>query len=236
VKVSLVSITQPKVTVSKDLGWPSEDIELAPEELIVYIARVSNPDNQLNIETAPKLLRYCIKKGHWSIFEQVSMGVEIVTSRAISAQILRHRSFSFQEFSQRYAPVTKFEVYEARRGDDKNRQNSFNDLHDETKAWFRDRQLWTERILRLQYENALSLGIAKECARFLLPMSAQTTLYMSGTVRSWVHYLQVRLKPDVQKEHRDIAIEVEKIFKRRFPHTWEAAFGEKEIKENGCVR
>lgn len=205
--VKLISITKP-------MG----DFEhLTPEELIVYCARVSNPQNQNNIDTSDKLLKYCINHKHWSIFEQVSMTVEIETSRAISAQILRHKSFNFQEFSQRYSELDTFEVYPARSQDLKNRQNSVDDLDEETKHWFKYTQkLNNETCLEL-YDQALAKGIAKEQARFLLPISATTKLYMTGSVRSYIHYILLRTHQDTQREHREIANEIANIFKEQLP-------------------
>lgn len=188
------------------------------EELIVYAARVSNPSNQSNMDTASKLLAYCIKHAHWSIFETASMTVEVTTSRAIAAQLIRHRSFTFQEFSQRYAKAATFVKYGARRQDDKNRQNSLDDLDRGTKYWFERQQ---ERVWEMSYslyECALTLGIAKECARTLLPMSTQTTLYMTGSVRSWIHYLQTRTEKATQLEHRQIAQQIATIFDVQFPN------------------
>jgi thymidylate synthase (FAD) len=159
------------------------------EELISYMARVSNPANQTNQETAPKLIRYLIKHHHWSPFEMVNMCVEINTTRSIAAQILRHRSFSFQEFSQRYAEVTlRPEIPELRRQDTKNRQNSINDLDEDKKKFFDAKigHLYSE-CYRV-YQDLLEAGVAKECAREVLPMSSPTTLYMNGTIRSWLHY------------------------------------------------
>lgn len=211
-KVKLVSLTKP-------IG---ELEHLSPEELIAYCARVSNPSNQMNNETAPKLLAYCIKNAHWSIFELVHMTVEIQTSRAIAQQILRHRSFSFQEFSQRYAKATEFETYEARRQDTKNRQNSIDDLSAPVKDWFQNAQKEIQEMSELLYNSALKRGIAKEQARFLLPSSTQTTIYMSGSVRSWIHYLQLRCGNGTQLEHKDIADSIKRIFVEQFPHTSEA--------------
>lgn len=188
------------------------------EELIAYTARVSNPANQMNTETAPRLLAYLIRHKHWSPFEMAHMTVEIKTSRAIAAQILRHRSFSFQEFSQRYAAVTDFVTYEARRQDVKNKQNSIDDLSAEDKEWFR--QALHKNQLRAQgiYEIALEKGIAKECARFLLPLNTETTLYMCGSVRSWIHYLELRTSPSTQLEHREIALAIKREFETQFPN------------------
>jgi len=192
-------------------------ISITPEgeRIIAYCARVSSPrQGNPKIE---KLLSYCIKHGHWSIFEMADMTVEIKTSRAIAAQILRHKSFSFQEFSQRYAEVQSFELYEARRQDINNRQNSIDDLDSKTKQWFTQMQKELHQLTSTLYTTALSKGIAKEQARFLLPLSTQTKLYMKGSIRSWIHYLQIRRSPETQKEHRDIADSVWEIFKRELP-------------------
>lgn len=192
------------------------------EALIAYTARVSNPSGQMNDETAPRLLAYLIKNKHWSPFEMVSMTVEIHTSRAIAQQILRHRSFSFQEFSQRYATATEVCRYEARRQDSKNRQNSIDDMSADDRDWFQQAQDEVEVLARKHYGEALQRGIAKEQARFLLPLSTATTLYMSGTARSWIHYLQLRTDPSTQLEHRQIAEEIKLIFCQQFPATSEA--------------
>lgn len=186
-----------------------------PEELIMYCARVSNPENQTS--NKPGLVNFCLKEGHVSIFEMSDMIVEIETSRAISAQILRHRSFTFQEFSQRYAKATEFEVYEARRQDTKNRQNSIDDLPKVTKEWFQIAQNELQEDAMDAYELALHMGIAKEQARFLLPLSTKTKLYMKGNVRSWIHYISLRSGNGTQKEHRDIATAIKEIFKVEFP-------------------
>jgi len=196
------------------------------EKLIAHMARVSNPNNQDNPEI-DKLLAYCARNSHWSIFEMANMVVEINTSRAIAQQILRHRSFSFQEFSQRYAEVKNLETYEARSQDVKNRQNSNNDMTKEDKAWFQKAQSEVHTQAKDLYEQALSRGIAREQARFLLPVSASTKMYMNGTVRSWIHYLQLRCGNGTQQEHKDIANEIKKIFIEQFPITsqaleWEA--------------
>lgn len=190
------------------------------ESTVMYCARVSNPKNQDSKNS--KLLNYCIKHGHWSIFEMANMVVEIETSRAISAQILRHRSFSFQEFSQRYAEVQGGEIYEARSQDQKNRQNSIDNMSEEDKLWFDKAQRSNvARSIEL-YEEALSKGIAKEQARFLLPMASSTKLYMNGTVRSWIHYLKLRCGNGTQKEHMDIANAIKDIFCQEFPTIAEA--------------
>lgn len=193
-KVQLVSLTQPMVPGVK-----------TAEELIVYTARVSNPSNQLNMESAPKLIKYLLDNKHFSPFEQADMGVEITTSRGISPQILRHFSFSFQEFSQRYQQVSGWVKYPARRQDTKNRQNSIPDLNWETEEWFSKAQHEVADLAFELYHHALSLGIAKEQARFLLPLSTETKLYMKGNIRDWIFYLKLRSENGTQKEHAEIA-------------------------------
>lgn len=190
------------------------------EKLIAYCARVSSP-NQENPNYA-KLLAYCINNQHWSIFEMASMCVEISTSRAIAQQILRHRSFSFQEFSQRYAPVDDVIFYEARRQDQKNRQNSVDDLPQETKDWFIEVQKSNWARAKADYDTALDFGIAKECARFLLPLEVRTKMYMHGTIRSWIHYLNLRTAHGTQKEHKEIAAAIKAIFIKELPTIAEA--------------
>lgn len=208
-KVSIKAITQPLVRTEDNTRF------LTAEEFIVYCARVSNPNNQLNNETAPNLLRYCIKHEHWSIFEQASLTVEIQTSRDISAQIIRHRSFSFQEFSQRYSPVTGLESFVVRKQAEKNRQSSEEVLllDDEDVEKVRNHLIESVKI----YNELLQKGAARESARKLLPLCTQTTLYMSGNIRSWIHYIQVRSKSTTQKEHRDIAKNIINLFKEYFP-------------------
>lgn len=192
----------------------------AAEAMISYCARVSSP-NQENPEYA-KLLAYCIKHKHYSVFEQAHMTVEIQTSRMISAQILRHRSFTFQEFSQRYAEVQDFESYGARRQDLKNRQNSVDDLSPDVKAeWLRRQEENFARCMQ-HYSWALASGIAKECARAVLPMQTTTKLYMTGSIRSWIHYLDVRCSEDTQLEHREIANAIKEIFIQELPTVAEA--------------
>lgn len=185
------------------------------EKTMMYCARVSNPKNQDSEST--KLLDYCIRNGHWSIFEMSNMVVEIETSRAISAQILRHRSFSFQEFSQRYAETQGFELYPARSQDLKNRQNSKDDMDQEDKDWFTDAQKCIQKESQNFYDIALARGIAKEQARFLLPMSTSTKIYMNGTIRSWIHFLNLRCDESTQLEHREIANEIKELFKKELP-------------------
>ncbi len=195
------------------------------ERLIVKMARVSNPANQDNEATGPKLLRYLIKHRHWSPFEMASMCVQIDTERDIAAQILRHRSFSFQEFSTRYAVTTKAKPPALRRQDTKNRQNSIDDLEEAA------RQGW-DYVLGNHLENAydlyeemLGLGIAKETARRILPLCTPTTLFMMGSLRSWLHYIDVRTEAGTQLEHRQIAEAIKGIFLEQFPIIGEAAFG-----------
>ena len=190
------------------------------ERLIAYCARVSSP-TQDNPEYS-KLLKYCIKNAHWSVFEMASLCVEITTSRAIAQQILRHRSFHFQEFSQRYAAATSIEIYDARRQDIKNRQNSIDDMTKEDQIWFLDAQMeLSDKSLSL-YEQALKKGIAKEQARFLLPLATTTKLYMHGTVRDWIHYINLRASNGTQLEHQEIALAIKDIFLDKFPTICEA--------------
>lgn len=188
------------------------------ESVMGYCARVSNPANQENPEVE-KLLGYCVKNQHWSVFEMANLCLEIQTSRAISAQILRHRSFTFQEFSQRYAMAVASETYEARRQDFKNRQNSIDDLSEEARLWFFDVQAQVWNHAHEEYIRAIGKGIAKECARFLLPSATSTTLYMNGSIRSWIHYIELRTKPGTQLEHREIALACQDIFKTVCPKT-----------------
>jgi len=207
------------VSITKGFG---ELKNLTAQELISYAARVSNPSNQCNSYTAPKLVRYLVKNRHWSPFEMAHMNIEIITSRAIAQQILRHRSFSFQEFSQRYAKATSIIKYPARRQDKKNRQNSIDDLDNITKDWFDSEQMVLYQKCQKAYEEALSRGIAKEQARFLLPLATQTRLYMCGNVRSWIHYIDLRSGNGTQKEHMEIARGCKKIFCEQFPDIAEA--------------
>ena len=194
------------------------------EKTMAYIARVSNPSNQDN-ENFSGLLRYCIKHQHWSVFEQSSMTLEIETTRAIAAQILRHRSFTYQEFSQRYADsnlLGDIELPELRRQDTKNRQNSIDDLEEETVEKF-NRQMNTlfSSAFGL-YNQMIEAGVAKECARFVLPLATPTRIYMTGSCRSWIHYINLRSAHGTQKEHMDIANACKKIFIEQFPAVSEA--------------
>lgn len=190
------------------------------EKHIMFCARVSNPKNQDSGNTG--LLNYCVRHGHWSIFEQACMCIEINTTRDISAQIIRHRSFSFQEFSQRYAESYGIEYAEPRRQDLKNRQNSIDDFDQDTKDKFEALQQKVYTTAEHCYKLALQLGIAKECARKMLPMNTKTRLYMTGTIRSWMHYLAVRQDPTTQKEHRDIADGIAEIFAEHLPVVYNA--------------
>ena len=194
------------------------------EKTMAYIARVSNPKNQDN-ENFSGLLKYCIKHQHWSVFEQSSMTLEIETTRGIAAQILRHRSFTYQEFSQRYADsnlLGEIELPELRRQDDKNRQNSIDDLEPEVVEKF-NRQMNTlfSSAFGL-YNQMLQAGVAKECARFVLPLATPTKIYMTGSCRSWIHYINLRSAHGTQKEHMDIANACKKIFIEQFAAVSEA--------------
>ena len=193
------------------------------DQLIAYMARVSNPANQNNVKTNSKLISYLIKHKHWSPFEMVNMCLQITTTRSISAQILRHRSFSFQEFSQRYAQVIDTpNVPDLRRQDTKNRQNSIDDLDPYTKQ---ELQLKAQHVFeqsQLLYKQMLSAGVAKECARDVLPMSTPTVMYMNGTLRSWIHYCDLRCANGTQLEHRIVADECKKMIIEQFPLVAEA--------------
>ena len=195
------------------------------EKLMAYVARVSNPNNQDNDKFAG-LLRYCIKHGHWSVFEQAYMTVEINTTRGLAAQILRHRSFTFQEFSQRYADTNlladEIPMFDLRSQDLKNRQNSNDDVPQNKKQDLQEKI--AEHFVQSMdlYNELLANGIAKECARFVLPLATPTRLYMSGSIRSWIHYIDLRSAHGTQKEHMDIAEGCRDIFKEQFPIIAEA--------------
>lgn len=215
-QVKLVAITQ----------GAGELIEKNAQEVISYIARVSNPNNQLNFDTSAGLIKYCIKHEHWSIFEHAFMTLEINTTRGISPQILRHRSFTFQEFSQRYADSSQLAVNiplpELRRQDTKNRQNSIDDVDEFTKQEF---EIQIQRHFASSmdlYQTMLDKGIAKECARFTLPLAVPTKLYMTGSVRSWIHYIDLRSSNGTQKEHMDIANACRDVFIDQFSTCAEA--------------
>jgi thymidylate synthase (FAD) len=216
VSARIVATTQPA-------PWLVERGVKNAEQLIVYTARVSSPHNQDNHNTGEKLLQYCIKHGHWSVFETASMTVEIETTRAIAAQLLRHRSFTFQEFSLRYARSTgRAVVPSVRLQDEKNRQSSLPNPDEALDAW------WVAEAGRVMdeaeeiYRQAIDKGVAKEVARFVLPLATPTRLYMTGSVRSWIHYLKTRLDPATQLEHRDVAIAVAHVFDDAFPVVSEA--------------
>lgn len=211
--VELISITKPEINGIKKA-----------EDLIAYCARVSNPSNQMNAETAPKLLGFLIKHRHWSPFEMVDMTLEIKTSRAIAAQILRHRSFSFQEFSQRYSVANEYEDIELRLQGDKNRQVGEKLLPTGTDAYDKINELLVESLSLSQhcYESMIENGVAKEVARMILPLTTQTTMYMKGSLRSWIHYIDLRTEQNTQKEHRIIADKCKKIFIKEFPIISEA--------------
>ena len=194
------------------------------EKTMAYIARVSNPSNQDN-EKYAGLLKYCIKHNHWSVFEQSSMTLEIETTRAIAAQILRHRSFTYQEFSQRYAASTALgdiELPELRKQDMKNRQNSTDDLDPELVETLNKQMITLFSSAKALYQQMLEDGVAKECARMVLPLCSPTRIYMTGSCRSWIHYINLRSAHGTQKEHMLIAEECRKIFVDQFPSVSEA--------------
>ncbi len=217
--VKLISISKPEIKGVKNA-----------EDLVAYCARVSNPSNQLNTETAPKLLKYLIKHKHWSPFEMASMTLEIKTSRAIAAQILRHRSFSFQEFSQRYSEALNFCPIELRKQGETNRQvgnetvdpvimdECFAEMSRPASYIIED---FTDFAFKT-YERLINAGVARESARMLLPLSTETTMYMSGSLRSWIHYIDLRAQEETQKEHRQIAEGCKRIFLDKFPTLSEA--------------
>jgi len=195
------------------------------EKTMGYVARVSNPSNQENPNVAG-LLKYCVKHQHWSVFEQAFMTLEIETTRGIAAQILRHRSFTYQEFSQRYADSSllgdSIPLFDLRRQDTKNRQNSIDDIDDSVKQEFENKIRKHFDDSMVLYQSMLDMGIAKECARFVLPLATPTRIYMSGSCRSWIHYISLRSGHGTQKEHMDIADACKKIFMEQFPTVSEA--------------
>ena len=194
------------------------------EQIITYAARVSSDKSDVErLGTAERLLNYCLRNGHVSIFETASMTVEVTTSRAIAEQLIRHRSFTFQARSYRYAECHSNEIYEARRQDKTNRQNSIGDLPTETQEWFVRAQEDVNEKCQSAYDDAIARGVARECARFLLPLSATTVLYMTGNCRSWIHYLTTRTGNGTQEEHKAIAEEILKIFTEQFPIVSKAA-------------
>ena len=195
------------------------------EKMMAYVARVSNPNNQENPNYA-KLLGYCIKHNHWSVFEQAFMTLELETTRGVAAQVLRHRSFTYQEFSQRYADSSMLAetipMFDLRRQDTKNRQNSIDDIDPFVKQEFeiKIRRHFDEAMVL--YQSMLDAGIAKECARFVLPLATPTRIYMSGSCRSWIHYINLRTANGTQKEHMDLAEGCKKVFIEQFPTCAEA--------------
>ena len=194
------------------------------EKNMAFVARVSNPSNQDN-ENFSGLLRYCIKHQHWSVFEQAHMTLEIETTRAIAAQILRHRSFTFQEFSQRYAQsneLGEIELPELRRQDMKNRQNSIDDLDKEVVDKLNRQMITLFSSAQALYNQMVEKGVAKECARMVLPLCTPTRIYMTGSVRSWIHYIELRSAHGTQKEHMEIAESCKDVFKEQFPVVSEA--------------
>jgi len=207
-EVKLVSTTEPNSFLCNN-----------SEELIAYCARVSNPENQHNRETAPRLLKFLIKHGHWSPFEMVDMTVEIKTSRAIAAQILRHRSFSFQEFSQRYSEVANIEHIELRKQAENNRQSSEDVINEPV---INNVVKHSVETAVMTYNKLITQGVAKEVARLVLPLAAESTLYMKGSIRSWIHYIDLRTQQNTQKEHRLIAEECKEILSANFPTVAEA--------------
>ena len=213
--VKLIAITQ----------GAGELLEKNAQEVISYAARVSNPSNQLNFDTSAGLLKYCIKHQHWSIFEHAYMTLELNTTRAIAAQVLRHRSFTYQEFSQRYAPTSfldDIKLPELRRQDDKNRQNSIDDLESETVESLNRQMNTLFSSATALYDQMLERGVAKECARMVLPLCTPTRIYMSGSARSWIHYINLRSANGTQKEHMDLALDCKKIFIEQFPDVAQA--------------
>lgn len=213
--VELVSLTRPMIPSHPDMD---------AEDLIAYTARVSNPNNQGNLDTASKLVKFLVNNKHVSPLEMSDMCVKIETSRAIGEQILRHWSFSFQVFSQRYALAPdEYMEYPARRQDAKNRQNSVDDMDEYTKNWFSSAQKYVYDTARTAYDEAIKKGIAKEQARFLLPLNTKTTMYMKGNIRDWVFYLDLRSSHGTQKEHMDIALAIrDGMFKENFPTVYDA--------------
>lgn len=197
-----------------NLVWATPDAE----NLIAFMARVSNPANQDNTETAPKLLSYLMKHKHWSPFEMVNVCMEIQTTRDIARQILRHRSFSFQEFSQRYAVAEEYALSELRLQDTKNRQNSIQTDDDDFQKWWKGLQRSVLEVSQDAYESALKLGVAKETARKVLPEGlTMSRMYMNGTLRSWIHYVEIRTAPETQKEHRQVALQCAEVLQKLFP-------------------
>lgn len=212
------------------------DPNMSPEDLLAYCARVSNPANQEDHQTSSRLLKYCIRNKHWSVFEMVNVTIEINTTRDIARQILRHRSFSYQEFSQRYADPSAlgFTIRQARMQDKKNRQNSIETDDDELLTTWHMKQEQLLHEIKMAYKWAISMGIAKEQARAILPEGiTNSRLYMNGTLRSWIHYCQLRMGNGTQKEHREVATKCWEILCQEFPflHTLTPGLSEEEKQE-----
>lgn len=210
VSVKLIAVTEPVVDFIPDA-----------EGIASYCARVSNPSNQENFDTAEGLLRYCARHGHWSVFEMVNAVVEIKAPRDISRQILRHGSAKYQEFSQRYSAVSDdmFVLREARLQDESNRQNSFETEDEELKSWWEDTQREIGEIVQSRYQEALERKIAKECARVILPEgNTMSSMYMNGTMRTWVHYAKLRSGNGTQEEHIVVAKKVAEVLESHFPN------------------
>lgn len=237
-KVKLVSITQSLIDVEPEVAQKMgiEVRKLTPEEHLIYVARVSSPKNQKNIDTTERLLNYCWTRGHVSIFEQVDFSVEITTSKAIAAQLLRHRSAVFQEKSGRYSTLESVEPIEFRLQDPKNRQNSLDSVgyvdadnniveiynEDEELRYLLKEVDETINHTGYLYSKLLEKGVAKECARFILPVSHTSTIYMKNNLRNWIHYILARTKDGVQKEHKEVALQIRKIVQEQFPITAKA--------------
>lgn len=207
-KVRLIAVTKPVIPECDTAG-----------DLLAYCARVSNPANQANSDTAPRLLSYLVRKAHWSPFEMASVTVEIITTRSIAHQIIRHKSFSFQEFSQRYAAVAAPAVFgDARLQDATNRQASHETDDEALQAWWKQEQTHLSHHYLSIYEQALQRGMAKEVARNVLPEGmTESTLYMAGTIRSFIHYCQLRCEAGTQKEHREVALAIRDVLLEQFP-------------------
>lgn len=237
-KVKLISVTGSFIPAP---DRPGET--LTPEELLVFIARVSNPSNQANTETADRLINYLIQHKHWSPFDMVNMTIEVTTSRAIAHQILRHWSIKPQEFSQRYAEATTYEPIDIRLKADRNRQSSSESIGTvvpvEDEQGFRCLFLDDSNVMPIHrellqkvsqhieaadalYKELLSYGVAKECARFVLPLNTSTTMYLNGSVRSWIHYLEQRTSEHAQLEHRQLALDILSLFAQTFPNVKKA--------------
>lgn len=218
-KAKLIALTQPTI----DTNIPDA------EALIAYCARVSNPSNQDNHDTADRLLRYCIRNRHWSVFEMGNAVIEVEAPRDITRQFIRHRSFSFQEFSQRYSDEVWFCDREVRTQDKSNRQNSLDNMSAEDKTLWKNRMDHLKAVAESYYTMAVQQGVAKECARVILPEGlTMSRMYVNGTLRSWLHYLDTRLGNGTQKEHTELAQEILKVLKPAFPQIMELTDGDSQ--------